>query len=153
MRTTLLAPVLAILALSGDEAQACGRRCRCRHGYSRAVVARPYTYAPVAYGAQPYAPVVYYTQAYAPVEAPASSPAPADPTAVQATQATPAGAEAGVRPRYTYEASAENGVAYYYTYNDSGDLIIKQWMDWLFRGGRRAGLPAPPLPIIGRINN
>lgn len=140
MRTTLLVPVLAILIMPADEARACGRHCGCRHGHPRAVVARPYSYAPVAYDPPP--PTF--------VEAPASAPSPAYPTAVRTPQPTP---EGGAQPLYTYEASPGNGGAYYYTYDESGKLIIKQWMDWLFRGGRRAGLPAPPPPLIGRLNN
>ena len=140
MRTTRLVAALAILVLTAGEARACGRRCGCRRGHPRAVVARPYSYAPAA----------YYPQPTALVEAPSPAASPAYPAAVQAPPAIP---ENPVQPLYTYEASPENGVAYYYTYDDSGNLVIKQWMDWLFRGGRRAGLPAPPLPLIGRTGD
>lgn len=58
---------------------------------------------------------------------------------------------AGGAPTYTYQASPGAGPAYYYTYDKDDRLIPVQWMDWLFRGGREAGEPRPPLPIIGRL--
>ena len=58
-----------------------------------------------------------------------------------------------VQPAYEYAAATNGQPAYYYTYDNSGKLIIAQWMDWVFRGGRAAGEPAPPLPIIGNLRN
>jgi hypothetical protein len=140
MRTILWVSVSAILFASADEAQACGRRRRCRCQHNPAVYAQAYSYSPVAYYSQPTTFVEM-------------SPPTAPPASTVEVRAPQVASETGVHPLYTYQATPENGVAYYYTYNDSGELIIKQWMDWLFRGGRRAGLPAPPLPIIGRLND
>ena len=50
-----------------------------------------------------------------------------------------------------YPQDLAQGRAYYYTYDDSGKLIIQEWMDWVFRGGREAGLPRPPLPVVGYL--
>lgn len=141
MRATI--PILSCLALflAADAAQACGRRCRCRRGDFPAVVARPV----------PYPSVSYYSAYSVPEPTPyVAAPAPTDPASVRISQPTPA---VGVQPLYTYEAAPQENAAYYYTYDESGKLVIRQWMDWLFRGGRRAGMPAPPLPIIGRLNN
>jgi hypothetical protein len=140
MRTILWVAVSAILFASANEAQACGRRRGCRWGHPQAVYPQACSYSPVVY----YSPPITF------VTVPPSAASPAPATEVRAPQAA---SETEVRPLYTYEATPENGVAYYYTYDESGKLIIKQWMDWLFRGGRRAGLPAPPLPIIGRLND
>ena len=66
-------------------------------------------------------------------------------------QADPAVASAG--PSYNYQPAMENRAAYYYSYDASGKLIVTQWVDWLFRGGRDAGVPRPPLPVIGLLRN
>ena len=74
--------------------------------------------------------------------------ATAAPTpAVAPVAATPV----GVQPTYNYAAGANGEPAYYYTYDDSGKMVVTQWRDWLFRGGRANGEPAPPLPIIGAL--
>lgn len=98
--------------------------------------------------------------AYAPAPAPARVPAGSWQPSYQAAPApaavatpSPPMAPAAVPPQYQYDAEPGGPTAYYYTYDDSGKLIVVQWMDWLFRGGRRAGMPAPPLPIVGRLRD
>ena len=56
-----------------------------------------------------------------------------------------------VQPAYEYNSGATGEPAYYYTYDESNKLVVTQWRDWLFRGGRMAGEPAPPLPLIGAL--
>ena len=126
-----LAPLL-MLTLAVD-ARACGHRCHCGRARHRVAISAPMTYPPPVAG-----PV-----AVAPPPAPAAPPMA---YAAPAAAAVPAPA-AAVQPAYVYRANSGDYQAYYYTYNDNGDLVIRQWMDWLFRGGRQAGLPAPPMPI------
>ncbi len=119
--------ILASLLCSTQAAQACGhkrmhRRCRCA-----SVVAQPVSYAPM-------------------MVAPASS------TPQMAVAPVPAAAPAvAVTPAYDYQPAIDNRPAYYYSYDSSGKLIVSQWMDWVFRGGREAGMPRPPLPIVGLL--
>ena len=137
MRTTILA-LIASLLVPIAAAEACGRRLGCRKKQYGPSAARPLTYTP-APAAAPY-PTMYV-----------ANPAPSSPTAPTMTARPPQVDPRGVRPTYSYESGPEGAPAYYYAYNDSGELIVKQWMDWLFRGGRAAGMPAPPPPIIGRM--
>lgn len=139
--------VLSSLFLASLPAatQACGgHRGRCMgHHHRRAVTSVAYCPAPVmAASAQP-------TMSYATPQM-----AQAIPTASVApvVAAAPAGV-AAVQPTYEYAASTNGQPAYYYTYDSSGKMIVAQWMDWVFRGGRAAGEPAPPLPIIGALRN
>ena len=128
---------LVALSSSAPARACCGHKTRChQHRQVCQPVAAPAAYYPAA-AASP--------QAYA---APQTAAAPAVATAPVA--AAPA---AGVQPSYNYAAAPAGQPAYYYTYDSSGKLIIAQWMDWVFRGGRAAGEPAPPLPIIGALMN
>lgn len=124
-----------LIASIPNPSEACGRRHRCRCFQPRPVPYAAY-HPPVAYAAPqatPYQAVA--VAAAAPVAAaPASTPTVAD-----------------VQPTYNYTAPSDGQPAYYYTYDSSGKLVVTQWMDWLFRGGRAAGEPAPPLPIIGAL--
>lgn len=131
------------------ESQACGFRGRCR-GHHHAVAPMP-ACGPVVMASAPTAgmPMNYAMPQVS--QAPASAPAVA-PTPVEAV-APAAVAPAATQPTYDYAAGANGQPAYYYTYDRSGKLIIAQWMDWVFRGGRAAGEPAPPLPIIGNLRN
>ena len=81
-----------------------------------------------------------------PVAAVPSPQAAAVAPPVVATPAAPIDSSA-----LTYTAAPGGAPAYYYTYDKDDRLIPVQWMDWLFRGGRASGEPAPPLPIIGRL--
>ena len=121
-------------------------RAPIRYVYAPRYVATPAYAPPSAYQRQPYAQPAptYAPQAYQP----AQPPIPAAPNAVPAQPASP-----GVAPSYVYTAAPDGPPAYYYSYNDTGELVIKQWMDWVFRGGLASGRPAPPLPIIGRMMN
>jgi hypothetical protein len=138
MRNTFLVPMIAILLISADTAQACGRRCGCRRrDYSRVVAVK-----------QVYGPAVSYY--FVPTtDVALTVPDNQRPVPVQTSQGPPPG---GAQPLYIYNNTPDDNSAYYYTYDDSGKLVIRQWMDWLFRGGRKAGMPAPPLPIVGRLN-
>jgi hypothetical protein len=130
--------VLGIVLLLGGSARACGRVRRC---HARAPI--PVVYCP------PPVPVSMPTYAAPSPQAVATSPQVAQaPKPVQAVQAMPVAA-AGVPPAYRYEASPAGPPAYYYTYDESGKLIVQQWADWVFRGGREAGMPRPPMPVIG----
>ena len=93
-------------------------------------------------------PMATYPTAQLAPAAPAVTIAASPPGAVAPTEVA-----SGVQPTYNYAASTSGQPAYYYTYDASGKLIIAQWMDWVFRGGRAAGEPAPPLPIIGALRN
>ena len=132
MRTTILA-LIASLLVPIAAAEACGHRGRCRkrHYMPPAACTPTFSTAPVLTHPTPAIVVATY-------------PTPAAPT-----MSTRPPQE--VRPTYTYEAGPGGAAPYYYSYNDTGELIVKQWMDWVFRGGRAAGRPAPPAPIIGRI--
>ena len=77
----------------------------------------------------------------------------AAPAVMAAPVATAVPTVAPVQPTYEYAASPNGQPAYYYTYDSSGKMVVAQWMDWVFRGGRAAGEPAPPLPIIGALRN
>jgi hypothetical protein len=130
-----MAIVLGIVLLLGGSAQACGRGRRCCVGARRHV----------AYYSQPVLPArpAYLYPAPRPAAPPATQAAP---VSVQpATQAAPV----SVQPAYRYEAGPTGRPAYYYTYDESGKLIVQQWVDWVFRGGREAGMPRPPMPVIG----
>ena len=91
-------------------------------------------------------PTVSAPMTYASPQMAAMTPTPTMPP-VTAAPTVPA----GVQPTYNYTAGATGQPAYYYTYDDSGKMIVTQWRDWLLRGGRAAGEPAPPLPIIGAL--
>jgi hypothetical protein len=138
MKKRVLFPVVAILLISADAAQACGRRCGCRRGHARVVAVQQVFNPAVSY-------YVYPTSYVA-----STVPKYPDPDPIEISQGPRSG---GVQPLYSYDSIPDDNMAYYYTYDDSGKLVIRQWMDWLFRGGRRAGMPAPPLPIVGRLNN
>jgi hypothetical protein len=136
MKTVAVAFGVSVLLLPGTPAGAFGGRwiSRC-HSYQPACPqpvdyppAQPVAPQPVAYdSAQPATPRPLVRQ-----PAPVSQPAPN-----------------GVQPLYQYEAGPTGRTAYYYTYDPSGKLIVRRWMDWLYRGGREAGMPPPPLPVIG----
>ncbi len=57
------------------------------------------------------------------------------------------------QPLYNYAAADQTRPAYYYSYDNSGKMIVSQWVDFVFRGGKAEGMPRPPLPIIGRLGN
>ncbi len=133
----------AILAFASSPAEACCHRGARRCGHHRIVYARPVA-APAAYAAAPAvsapAPAAY-----------ASPPQPVAQAVAAPSAVAPTPAEApGVQPMYRY-AAGEGTPAYYYTYDSSGKLIVQQWVDWVFRGGKEAGMPRPPLPIIGNF--
>ena len=140
MRKTVLVPVVAILLLSADAARACGRRCGWRRGHSRVIAVQQVPDPSVSYYSFPTSYVASTGR---------TNPDPA-PIQIRTPQAPPTG---GVRPLYIYESTPNDTLAYYYSYDESGKLVIRQWMDWLFGGGRRAGMPAPPLPIVGRLTS
>ncbi|MEJ7639641.1 MAG: hypothetical protein WKF75_17125, partial [Singulisphaera sp.] len=107
--------------------------------YSPQVVYQPQP----TYGPQPIAAPEAFSSL-----APAFSPPPfaRTPTPPQPQPATVA------QPLHDYTAATTGERrAYYYSYDSSGKLIIQQWMDFLFRGGKEAGMPRPPLPLIGRL--
>ena len=136
-RNTMILLAISSAAWS-TTAEAChGRRAR-RVAYA---CVPAYTYAPAPTATYAPAPMM----SYAPAPMPTSNDAP--------VAAAPPSAIAADPPQYQYNAEPGGPPAYYYTYDNSGKLIVVQWMDWLFRGGRRAGMPAPPLPIIGRLQN
>ena len=122
--------VLAVLPLlmMGHEARACGRKARCPSRYYRPVGPPQATI--------PYAPIT------------ATQPPPA-PAVLAATAPAPQPSSEGPQPLYSYQAGQGGRPAYYYTYDSSGKLIVQQWMDWVFRGGRDAGMPRPPMPVVG----
>ena len=133
----------SVFFLANDAAEACGR-CRVAHSRPRRVAfqPRPITYGPaatptpaVAYSPQTASPPMTYAQ---PVAAPQPAMTPSSP--------------GGVQPTYNYLAANPEAPAYYYTYDNSGKLVVSQWVDWLFRGGRAEGMPRPPLPIIGALS-
>lgn len=141
MKPVTFALAGVVVALAGDPASACGRR---------KAAPRP---AVVYYHPAPaYPPAAALPPVTAPaLTAPAAMPATTTPAPVPATTPTaPVGVgvdEApSAGPRYAYDP--EPG-AYYYTYDENGKLIVRRWMDWVFRGGREAGMPRPPLPVVG----
>ncbi len=159
MRRASLA--LAALLLFLSDAEACGRRGRvarrhCQPVYSPVVVYQPRpTYQP-----QPFAaPVTYQPQpAYNPQPLASAraffppEPAPSPPPMARTPVPPPPLAATVAQPLRDDTATATGErQAYYYSYDSSGKLVIKQWMDFLFRGGKEAGMPRPPLPIIGRL--
>ena len=180
-RTSLVVAIAAMFGLLGDTADACGNRrhrpsCRrpapCVRRYMP-VYRRPVAYLPPsrpiwvaqtpgyptdnAPAIRPSYPV-YYAPQMADSPAPAA-PAPAriPPPAVAVAPAPTVDpavvpAAVAVAPTYQYNVAPGEATAYYYSYDDSGKLIVQEWMDWLFRGGRRAGMPRPPLPVIGLLN-
>ena len=133
---------VGLVASCPASSEACGLRGRC-HGHHRRVMAGP-ACAPAVTTA---APVAAMSTTYG---TPQTAQAAAAPSAVVAE---PAMAAPAVQPSYEYAAATNGQPAYYYTYDSSGKLIVAQWMDWVFRGGRAAGEPAPPLPIIGNLRN
>jgi len=134
----------ALLAFASSPAEACCHRGARRCGHHRIVYARPVA-APAAYAS---APAVSAALPATYASAPAVYATAPQPVA-QAVAPTPAEAP-GVQPMYRY-AAGEGTPAYYYTYDSSGKLIVQQWVDWVFRGGKEAGMPRPPLPIIGNF--
>ncbi len=125
---------LTILTTTPSAQACCGHKLHCHKQRQVCQTSVAPTYYQPATTASP--------QAYA---APQMAAAAAAPTALAAAPAS------GVQPAYNYEAAPTGQQAYYYTYDSSGKLVIAQWMDWVFRGGRAAGEPAPPLPIIGAL--
>ena len=145
----LIVAVIILLASAAAEAGGCGRMVRGRHrrpvGQPMATAYHPpiYQSSPITSPRMAYAQPTAYAQplAYAqPMTSPVAMPSPAPPVALE--------------PAYTY-ASANQGQqsAYYYTYDNSGKLIVSQWVDYLLRGGRAEGMPRPPLPIVGAFRN
>ena len=135
--------IISIVAASPSSSQACGghrARCRGHHHRSTAMISQPMA-SPVAMPTTYASPQMAQAPASMQVAPVAATPAPTAPVA------------AGVEPTYDYAAATSGQPAYYYTYDNSGKLIVAQWMDWVFRGGRAAGAPAPPLPIIGALRN
>ena len=135
-----------LLLVIPSVTEACGGRGgRCRGHHHRQMVAAPVC-SPVVMMVAPVAsPTLSYATPQMAQAAPAASVAPVAagaPVEVAPTQ-----------PAYEYAAAPNGQPAYYYTYDSSGKLIVAQWMDWVFRGGRAAGEPAPPLPIIGALRN
>ena len=118
-------------------ASACGRKCAARH-HRRAATCRVVYAAPTSY-------------TYATPQAASHTPLAASPAAAPSLAPAAAPPSPGVVPSYEYPTQPGVAVAYYYTYDDSGKLIIQQWMDFLFRGGKKAGMPRPPLPIVGNF--
>lgn len=148
-RVTFISGVLLLL-LVASSAQACRPRMRHRGG----VACIPPVYAPSAMSGQSRAIDQY--QPPVSVQTPVNSPPPVlsqQPTYDQPTVAqlpeVPQIPPSGVQPRYQYETGTTGQTAYYYTYDSSGKLIVQEWMDWVFRGGREVGMPRPPLPVIG----
>ena len=135
--TRNLALIALALLVPASTASACGRKCGCHHRRHR-IAAPSVSYIPASYATPAY--VAPAPQGY--VQA-APAPAIANPAAMAEAPA--------VVPSYEYPTQPGAGGGYYYTYNDSGKLIIQEWGDWLFRGGRVAGMPRPPLPIIGNF--
>jgi len=135
--------IISIVAASPSSSQACGghrARCHSHHHPSVAMISQPMA----SHDAMP---MTYASPQMA--QTPASMPvAPVAATAAPTTTAV-----AAVEPTYDYAAATSEQPAYYYTYDNSGKLIVAQWMDWVFRGGRAAVAPAPPLPIIGALRN
>ncbi len=160
--------VLATLLLFLSDAEACGRRGRvarrhCQPDYSPQVVYHPQpAYHPQPnYQSQPVnsPQVVYQPQpAYQsqPLAAPEAfsfpQPAASAPPTAWTPVSPPPQAASTIQPMHDYTAATTGQRrAYYYSYDSSGKLIIQQWMDFLFRGGKEAGMPRPPLPIVGRL--
>jgi len=140
LKKTLLCTIAVWSACLAQAGQACGPK-RMHRGAQPVSCAQP-AYAPqmVAYAQPTYAsPQVAYAQ-----------PTYAQP-ALAAQQ--PASAPAPVAPTYNYQPASEDRPAYYYSYDNSGKLIVTQWADWLFRGGKQAGMARPPLPVIGLLRD
>ncbi len=133
---------LLIAIVAPTPSQACGghrgRGCGLHHRAVAVACAQP---AP--------AMMSYATPQTMTYATPQGTTAMAAAPAPEALAADPAAAQ----PTYDYAAAPNGQPAYYYTYDSSGKLIVAQWMDWVFRGGRAAGEPAPPLPIIGALRN
>jgi len=128
--------------------EACGgHRGRC-HGHHRRAVVAP-TCSPAVMMGSPVASPATMTMSYATPQMAQMAPT----VAAAPAPATPPPSVAAVQPTYDYTAAPDGVPAYYYTYDSSGKMVIAQWMDWVFRGGRAAGQPAPPLPIIGALRN
>ena len=134
---------LLIVSSAAPSQACCGHRSKCR-GHQR-VMAAPACQPTVMAAPVAAMPAMSYASPQF-AAAPTMAPAPVAPPMAAAPAAAP-----GVQPSYDYAAGTNGQPAYYYTYDSSGKLIIAQWMDWVFRGGRAAGEPAPPLPIIGAL--
>jgi len=154
--------IVGVIVLhSGGTAEACGRGRACHARHHRAVCQTPPAAYPVpAYPmsvAQPAAVASPQTAYVGPVVTaqPAVSAQPAvtaQPVASQPATVPPTPSET-TQPRYNYAAADQAQPAYYYTYDNSGKLVVSQWMDFLFRGGRAEGMPRPPLPIVGAFRS
>ena len=135
--------VTVIVAVQiGQVAEACGR-CRRAHAQPRRVACQPRQIAyqaPMSHATPVASPQMVYAQ-------PTVSARP--PAPVMATIPQPASGE--LLPAYQYTAADQGQPAYYYTYDNSGKLIVSQWVDFLFRGGKAEGMPRPPLPVIGAL--
>ncbi len=171
--------VLSVLLMFLSDAEACGRRgrvtrrhCQPVYGSPQVVYAPRPTYSPwplaapqayqprLTYGPRPFAAPEAYeprpTYGPQPLAAPLASsyppPASSPPAIARTLVPPPPQAATGAQPLHDYTAATSGERrAYYYTYDSSGKLIIQQWMDFLFRGGKEAGMPRPPLPLIGRL--
>lgn len=127
MRSVTFALAGLAVLVAVDTASACGRRKAAR---SRVVYTGPMPPTVVSHSSP----------------AAAAPAAPASPAAAPSAPAATAPPAAAVEPRYAYDAEAG---PYYYSYDENGKLIVRRWMDWVFRGGREAGMPRPPLPVVG----
>ena len=144
-RALFFASIAILVAATGAEAGGWKHRRGCGRSYRSAYSQATHAYPQVTY-AYPQATYAYSPPvAYAPAPAPAAVAYPSNGVAE-----APASAIA-LQPSYEYQAEPGGRAAYYYTYDNSGKLIIQQWGDWLFRGGREAGMPRPPMPIVGRL--
>ena len=137
MKRLVLLIGLTIL-LTSDAAIACGR-CRVARAHPRRVVSQPRTVTAYAPAVTDPSPQVVYAPAMA-----SAQPVPAPTVGIPAPTSV-------VTPTYTYSAANGESPAYYYSYDNSGKMIVSQWVDWVFRGGRAEGMPRPPLPIIGNF--
>lgn len=127
--------LVSLLILSGNIASACGHKARrTRRSCPPPPYRQPAQVRQTGYAVPP---------AYVPQASLAPPPVAYQPAPARQPAASP------VAPTYDYAADGAGRSAYYYTYDSSGKLIIQQWMDFVFRGGKEAGMPRPPLPVIG----
>jgi hypothetical protein len=137
----------ALLCASNPVTAQAGRGCGHGHAGRSARVIRPVS-PPTIVAYQPPA----YVMAATPIPTPATPQAATVNPTTRVMAAPNAGPIAsGGTPAYVYQATPGGSPAYYYTYDKDDRLVPVQWMDWIFRGGREAGEPRPPLPIIGRL--